>query len=151
MESSPVRIPPDAIWRLTDQLGHANAHLMGVTRDALQHLDISVGEFVALTILVEFPDGLTQTTWGRLQGVTRQRAHTVSKRLASLGLVNVQREGRSSTVTASLPGVALVQRERPALIEAAGANLGTLTAEDAAQLSALLAKLLADQPRGTSG
>jgi DNA-binding MarR family transcriptional regulator len=146
-----VTIPPDAAWRITDQIGHAYSVFLGLAAASLAHLDITVGEFVALTILTASPDGLTQTTWGELQGVTRQRAHTVTKRLANLGLVAVVREGRASTVTVTDAGWDLIQREQPRLAGQAAANLGSLTPTEAARLSTLLAKLLDGHPRGSDG
>ncbi|MFT5358855.1 MAG: DNA-binding MarR family transcriptional regulator [Polyangiales bacterium] len=144
-------IHPDLAWSLTDQIGHAYSVFLGVASEALQPLDTSVSEFIALAILTGFPEGLTQTDWGTFQGVTRQRAHTITKRLAGLGLVNVEKRGRASSVTPTRAGVALVAREQPALSKSAAANMGSLTSAEAKQLSRLMNKLLEGQPRGNFG
>lgn len=141
-------IHPDHAWLLTDQIGHAYSVFLGMASEALQPLETSVSEFIALTILTGFPDGLTQTDWGTFQGVTRQRAHTIAKRLAGLGLLSIEKRGRASSVTATSAGVALVSREQPKLSRAAAANMGSLTSAEAKQLSRLLDKLLDGQPRG---
>jgi DNA-binding MarR family transcriptional regulator len=139
-----MSIRPELAWRISDQIGHAYALSVGLAGRSLEHLEISVVEFVALVILTEFPAGLTQTRWGALQGVSRQRAHTVTKRLTGLGLVLVSRQGRASTVQASEEGSALVQKEQPALARTAAENMSGLTANEAERLSTLLAKLLSE-------
>jgi DNA-binding MarR family transcriptional regulator len=145
-----VPIHPDLAWLLTDQIGHAYSVFLELAEQATHPLETSVSEFIALAILTGFPDGLTQTDWGTFQGVTRQRAHTIAKRLAALGLVSIEKRGRASSVTATCAGVALVAREQPALSRAAAANMGSLTSTEAKELSRLLDKLLEGRPRGPS-
>ncbi|MFT6146587.1 MAG: DNA-binding MarR family transcriptional regulator [Myxococcota bacterium] len=144
-------IHPDLAWLLTDQIGHAHSVFLEMAGEALRPLDTSVSEFIALAILTGFPEGLTQTDWGTFQGVTRQRAHTIAKRLLDLGLVSIEKRGRASSVTVTPAGVALVTLEQPALSQAAAANMGSLTSTEAEQLSRLLDKLLDGQPRGDWG
>ncbi len=134
--------PPDLAWLLSDQIGHAYAIITNAAREQLADEEVTVAEFVALVVLTEFPDGLTQTAWGQCQGVTRQRAHTISNKLSAAGLIEIARLGRSSIVKPSRAGASLVRRLRPRLSTGLVRCLGNLSRQDAKELSRLLAKLL---------
>jgi DNA-binding MarR family transcriptional regulator len=134
-------IPPDLAWTLADQIGRAYSIVLATSQDALANEAHSVPELVALVILDGFPDGLTQTAWGEYQGVTRQRAHTVTNKLSDAGLVDVARQGRSSTVRLTRAGKAFVARIQPETSAALASALSPLTAREARELSRLLEKL----------
>lgn len=135
-------IPPDLAWSLSDQIGHVYSILLAASRDALVDAPLAVPEFVALVILQSFPEGLTQTAWGEHQGVTRQRAHKVTNILAAEGLIEVEKQGRSSTVTLAPAGQALLEQYAPQTSIALAQALGRLTTKDARELSRLLGKLV---------
>ncbi len=134
-------IPPDLAWQLSDQLGHAYSVVLSVARRELAGEPLSPAEVVALVILTGFPDGLTQTSWGEYQGVSRQRAHTIGNKLTNAGLTEVTRAGRASAVTLTRAGRALVVRVQPRTSAALAEALGGLTAAEARELSRLLSKL----------
>lgn len=136
-----MALPPDLAWTLADQLGHAYSIVLGASRDALADEPLSVAEMVGLVILHGFPEGLTQTAWGEYQGVSRQRAHTIANKLGTAGLLEVTREGRSSTVMLTRAGKALVARVQPHTSAALADALGNLSASEGRELSRLLAKL----------
>ena len=137
-------IPPDLAWSLSDQLGHVYSILLSASRNALADAPLAVPEFIALVILQSFPEGLTQTAWGEHQGVTRQRAHTVTNTLAAEGLIAVTKEGRASTVTLAPAGQALLERYAPQTSLALAEALGRLTTKEARELSRLLTKLIGE-------
>jgi DNA-binding MarR family transcriptional regulator len=136
------KIPPDLAWTVADQIGHAYSRVLAVSHAGLAHANITTAEFVALAILTMFPDGLSQTTWGQHQGVSRQRAHTIGRRLSTAKLVCLQRHGRSSTVTLSRRGQAIVDRLRPSLSADFACEMARLSTSEASELSRLLAKLV---------
>ena len=141
---SPVPIPPDLAWQLSDQLGHAYSIVLATTRRELADETLTLAELVALVILDGFPDGLTQTAWGEYQGVSRQRAHIIGNKLDGAGLLEITRDGRSSSVTLSRAGKALIARVQPRASAALAETLGGLSTAEARELSRLLGKLTAD-------
>ena len=141
-------IPPDLAWRLADQLGHATAYVAEDMPDLLEGSGLTPSAFVALVVLSAFPDGLTQSEWGRLQGVTRQRAHTVAKQVVGAGLVKLTKQGRTATATLTAAGTEAVNARQPRMAQAVSERLNPLTPAEAQRLSDLLAKLLQHEPRG---
>lgn|GEM_PF-1239209 len=136
-------VPPDVAWALVDHIGHAYSVFLHVAEGILVDADVSVPEFVALAILAEVGgDALTQTEWGRFQGVSRQRAHVVTKTLADAGLVTVQRKGRSSSIRLSKKGAQFVDTWKPTLSSAMAENMRGLSEHEARTLSRLLLKML---------
>ncbi len=135
-------IPPDLAWVLSDQIGHAYSLVLATVGEQVADQPFTVAEFVALAILDGFPEGLTQTAWGEYQGVTRQRAHTVSTKLAAAELITVTKKGRASTVVLSRAGRAMVRRLQPLVSERLAERMGKLTVTEGRQLSKLLTKML---------
>lgn len=136
------KIPPDLAWTLADQIGHAYSRVLAVSHAGLAQESITTAEFVALAVLTVFPDGLSQTAWGQHQGVSRQRAHTIAGKLSTAKLVCLRRHGRSSTITLSQRGQALVDRLRPRLSADLAREMARLSTSEASELSRLLAKLV---------
>lgn len=134
-------IPPDLAWIVSDHIGHAYAMFANATREQLSGEPVTGAQFIALVILGEFPEGLTQTKWGEYQGVTRQRAHTISGALASAQLINIKPSGRATEITLARAGKALVRRLRPRMSQQMAHCLGRLSTQEARELSRLLAKL----------
>lgn len=134
-------IPPDLAWQLSDQIGHAYSIVLAISQQELADEPLTVTELVALLVLHGFPDGLTQTAWGEYQGVSRQRAHIIGNKLTGDGLVDITREGRSSTVTLTRAGKALIARVQPRASKALASAMHGLTTAEARELSKLLAKL----------
>ena len=139
-----MAVRPELAWTVTDHVGHAHSLLLNVAAKVFVDEDVSVPEFVALAILSEVgQDGLSQTEWGRFQGVSRQRAHVVTKTLAASGLVLVRRHGRSSTIRLSKKGERFVAKWKPALSKALATQFAGLNAKEAQTLLRLLQKLVA--------
>ncbi len=134
-------IPPDLAWVLSDQIGHAYSVVLATVGEQVVDQPFTVAEFVALAVLDGFADGLTQTAWGEYQGVTRQRAHTVSTKLAAAELITITKEGRASTVVLTRAGRSMVRRLQPVVSAELARRMGRLTATEARQLSGLLAKM----------
>lgn len=129
-------------FELVDRLGHAHALLQARSEALVTGLDVSVSELVALFVLLSFPDGISQTDWGRLQGVSRQRAHTVTKRLLAAGLVHCEVQGRASTITLTATGDALATGQRERFAAVAFSDIASLSASEALALHRGLGKLI---------
>jgi len=136
------RWTPELAFELVDRVGHAYALLHARTRTLIADLDVSVSELVALFVLLATPEGLSQTDWGRLQGVSRQRAHTVTKQLLARGLVHREIQGRSSTITLTREGRELAGVQGDRLARVAFDELSELSESEALALHAGLGKII---------
>lgn len=138
-------LTPGEGWDLVDRLGAAYVLLAEVAGEAAAACGVTLAELVALAVLAgtDAKAGLSQTEWGRFQGVSRQRAHVVARGLAARGLCRVVPEGRASRVSLTPEGRRLTRRLR-AHVGAAVVDATTgLAPADARRLSALALALIA--------
>ena len=135
-------VSPEIAWVLSDQIGHAYARLLNATQSHFEGEEVRVPEFVAMVILTNFPEGITQTIWGTYQGVSRQRAHVIAKKLVARRLVEVERVGRSSRVRLTADGHALISQLQPAVSAHLASLLAPLSQQEAETLSSLLSRVL---------
>ncbi len=140
-------IPLDEAWELADLVGETYSRVLARAEGTLENEELSVGEFVALVVLCNFPEGLTQTDWGMHQGVSRQRAHTVARKLEALGLITVTRQGRASTIVLAPKGDELVRTLKPRSSRALVEEFGGLDREEVRELTRLLQKMLGHHER----
>lgn len=138
-------------WSLTDLVGASYVALSDVAAGAARPHDVTLVELVALAILAQHPDGLGQSRWGKLQGVSRQRAHTLTSELSRRGLVSRERHGRDSTVRFTHAGSDLVRRLRRDVGRQLASALRHMPASDAPVLARLLTLLLASVRRDDNG
>lgn len=135
-------LPDPLAGAIADHIGQLDALYLARVNDTLAGAPITAAEFVALIVLEAHPDGLTQTAWGQQQGVSRQRAHTVTKNLTGLGYLTLERQGRSSRVGLSESGRAFLEDTRPSVERTLGEAMHALSREEGEVLLALLTKLL---------
>ncbi len=88
-DSRDVLTPAEA-WHLTDLAGASCVALAHVASDGARPHGVTLAELVALAILDQHPDGLGQSAWGRLQEVSRQRAHVVARELEERHLIGAR-------------------------------------------------------------
>lgn len=130
-------------WRLTDLVGASYVALATIAGEAAAPYGVSLAELVAIAVLAQHPSGLGQSEWGRLQGVSRQRAHVVANELQARGLVTVRRRGRDSMVCLSRAGLRLTERMRREVGGQLAAAMAGMKPARARELGALLEELLA--------
>lgn len=135
-------VPAELAWLIADQLGRVYAQWLAVSEQELLHEEITSAELIALAVLESFPTGLSQTQWGQYQGVSRQRAHILSKRLLASRFIVLKKSGRISTITLSATGRTTLERIRPGISERLAVAMTGLSRKEAGQLSMLLAKLI---------
>ena len=136
------RITPALAWSLADQLGHAYALVLALAQEKVADEPLTVTELVALVVLLSFPDGLSQTAWGKYQGVSRQRAHKISGKLEAGKLISLKRHGRSSTAKLTPAGRRIIKRIEPRLSKAYAKQFEGLSPREANELARLLSKML---------
>lgn len=129
---------PALAWKLADQIGQLNSQFLAVAEDELAGSSITPGELIALSILESFPEGLTQTAWGGYQGVSRQRAHVLTKRLVVARLIKVAKDGRRASIQLTRAGRSTIEACRPSMSRRLASEMAPLGAEDAKELSRLL-------------
>lgn len=128
------RLSGPQAWELADLVGASYVAIAEIAGEAAGTHGVNLSELIGLAILAQYPEGLTQTEWGRLQGVSRQRAHVVTRDLARRRLVVSHRRGRSSQVRLSARGARLTDEMR----ESVGAELSAAMADvDLAMLQEL--------------
>jgi len=132
----------DTAFELVDRLGHAYALLEEAASEIAGEVGVTSAELVALVVLVSIDAPLSQSDWGRLQGVTRQRAHVVANALVEKGLVERARSGREARVSLTAAGRGQARRLRASIGRAASRRLGALGADQVSQLHALLGTLV---------
>lgn len=130
-------------WHLTDLVGASYVALAAIAGDAAAPYAVTLAELVAIAVLAQHPGGIGQTEWGRLQGVSRQRAHVVARTLEARGLVSVRRHGRDSTVSLSRSGRRLTERMRPDVGGKLASAMAQMRPARARELAVLLEELLA--------
>jgi DNA-binding MarR family transcriptional regulator len=133
---------PDMAFELVDRLGHAYALLAEATAEIAEEQGVTSAEVIALIVLASMDAPLSQSDWGRLQGVTRQRAHVVANSLVEKGLVDRARTGREARVTLTAAGRREARSLRASIGRVASRRLGSLRANQASQLHALLGTLV---------
>jgi len=132
----------DTAFELVDRLGHAYALFDEATYDLASAVGLSSAELVAMVVLASMGSALSQSEWGRLQGVTRQRAHVVANALVQKGLVARTRVGRESQIALTVEGKRESRRLRANMGRAAQRRLGAMPTKQATQLHALLGALV---------
>ena len=133
----------DTAFELVDRLGHAYALLDEASVELADEFGITSAELVALVVLASVDSTLSQSDWGRLQGVTRQRAHVVASSLVGKALVARTRAGRESRVTLTTAGRRASRRLRLSIGRAVQQRLSAMPAQRATQLHVLLGELVA--------
>lgn len=135
------RIPGPLAWTLADQVGLLSVVLTEASAKALAKHRVTGGELVALAILVGYADGLSQSDLARHMGVSRQRAHIITRKLVRRGFLSSKRGGREAMVKLADKGRAFVKAERPGVERALAEVLQPLTAKEAQTLSQLLSRV----------
>lgn len=128
-------------WEIADRVGRSHALFTAVLEEVVAPEELTVGQAIAIIVLAGSPEGLTQSEWARLQGVSRQYAHSVARRLQGRQLVTRERVGRTSKVRVTARARHLIRRLRPrteARLATAVAGLRPLERRD---LHRLLGKL----------
>jgi len=145
--AEPPVSPADA-WHLADLVGACYVEVAAIAGEAARPHGLTLGELVALAILAQQPDGVSQSTWARLQGVTRQRAHVVTRSMEARGLVRGEGRGRDSLVRFTAKGRRTTESLREsvgAVLADAMAGLSPARLQDTAELlTGLLGSLRAD-------
>ena len=129
-------------WEIADRTGHAHALFGGLLEILVTPMGLSRGEAIAMAVLLEFPAGLSQSEWARLQGVSRQHAHALSRKLGRAGLVVGRRRGREVHVRASAVGRRRVVAARPASEAALTRGIAGLSAREVKDLHRQFGKLV---------
>ena len=138
---SPAFTPGDA-FQLADRLGHAAALLQSAADELVEDEEVSSAELVAMFVLLAFDGGISQTEWGRLQGVSRQRAHVVTRTLLAHGYIDCRKDGRASVVTLNASGHRVASRLQAKTGHAMHSRLQPIAPDRAHRLNALLGELI---------
>ncbi len=147
MTSAHRTVAPANAWRLADSIGQAHALFSNAVGEAVRDSGLTVKEAIALWIVDQHEGELTQTEWGRLQGVTRQRAHVIAKRLEQKGLVKVERQGRDSQVHTLPMGRKLVELNKEVVGDVLADVLDGMPRGDVRRLQGLLTQVIAQLSR----
>lgn len=129
-------------WDLADIVGKSYAVISHLSDKIAAEAGVTTSQVVALAVLKAFPDGLTQTQWGKYQGVSRQRASVVAKALAAQGAIESNPRGRSTMVTLTPKGARWVQQHKKIFGSAMKKKLGNFSKQDGEHLATLLDKLI---------
>ena len=140
MNSDQIR--PETAWEVADLLGYAYVIVSDVMEELLRPTGLTLKEFVALWIASVYEGNLTQTEWGRLQGVTRQRAHVIAGNLKRKSLISMEAKGRETRVTVTPAGRKLIQNHRRKISESLANSLGKMTQSEAVKLTTLLKQVI---------
>ncbi|MFT6437964.1 MAG: DNA-binding MarR family transcriptional regulator [Candidatus Azotimanducaceae bacterium] len=130
-------------WELTDTIGHLHTLLGAVIERQVKPLGLTRAQAIALGILAERPQGISQAEWARLQGVTRQHAHAIAHRLEHEGWIIAKRLGRERVVALSKTGFQKVEALRPEMELSLQAVFDGLSPDENHVLLGLLSKLTA--------
>lgn len=139
MVDSAKRLDSARALALVDALGRVHGKLAAVVVDATAASAVTPAEAVALRAVTNAPEGLSQSSWGRDLGVSRQRAHALAAGLAARGLIVVEPAGRASRIRVTPAGSAAVAAQGAQVGGAVSARLGAFGDGDA--LIALLGRL----------
>lgn len=134
--------PGALAWSITDRVGHAHALLGGIVEERVAPLGLSRAQALALAVLGEFPGGLSQAAWARFQGVSRQHAHVLARRLEASNWIEGCRVGRERHVRLSSSGRRRMASLRPRMEAQLQLALSSLTAGERRQLHGLLGRLI---------
>jgi DNA-binding MarR family transcriptional regulator len=129
-------------WSITDRVGYAHALLGEIVEERVAPLGLSRAQAIALAVLGEFPGGLSQAAWARLQGVSRQHAHTLAKRLESEGWIEGMRVGRERHLHLSGRGRRRMASFRPGMEARLARALDSMSAAERRELHRLLGRLV---------
>ncbi|TNF26211.1 MAG: hypothetical protein EP329_21620, partial [Deltaproteobacteria bacterium] len=66
---------------LVDLVARLHGRLSGLASEATATSAVSPAEGAALRVVAAAPEGLSQSSWGRRLGVSRQRAHALAEGL----------------------------------------------------------------------
>ncbi|MGE0601640.1 MAG: MarR family winged helix-turn-helix transcriptional regulator [Dehalococcoidia bacterium] len=138
-----TQLTPVRAWDLADRVGHAYALLADAMSERLVPHAVPAAEVIAMTILHATPGPVSQTEWGRLQGVSRQRAHVVANTLGDRGWVAQERRGRDQLVQLTPEGRHVVEMLREELGAMYAVDMEPLGPGNAAALYDLLGRLIA--------
>lgn len=125
---------------LVDLVGRVQGQLAAVVAEATVASAVTAAEGVALRAIAAAPEGLSQSSWARSLGVSRQRAHVLAAALAARGLLAVEPAGRSSRVRLTPAGNAAIAAQTSQLGEAVSTRLAAYPDGDA--LMGLLGRLV---------
>lgn len=139
MVDSAKRLDTVRAVALVDALGRVQGKLAALVTDATASGALTPAEAVALRAVTTAPEGLSQSSWGRDLGVSRQRAHALAAGLAARGLLVVEPAGRASRVRVTPAGSAAVAAQVAQVGDAVSARLAGFAEADA--LLALLGRL----------
>ena len=129
-------------WELTDQVGHVHSLLGATIEDQVAPYGLTRAQAHALGVLTEFPLGISQAEWARMQGVSRQHAHAIARRLQNSDWIEGATVGRERIVALSESGIQKIEDLRPKLEESLEFDFSSLTKVERKELSRLLGKLI---------
>ncbi|MAE94233.1 MAG: hypothetical protein CL910_06190 [Deltaproteobacteria bacterium] len=138
-------------YEITDRIGYAHVLLSDAVDQVLGPRGISRSSGIALAVLDAFPEGLSQAEWARLQGVTRQRAHTLTKQLGGEDLIRLEPRGREVLVALSPVGRRLVRSLAPRTRARLATATARLSRREKRELHALLGKLIGSLEEDLAG
>jgi DNA-binding MarR family transcriptional regulator len=149
-DSAAGLVPPADAWHLADLVGACYVEVAAIAGDAARPHGLTLGELVALAILAQQPDGVSQSAWARLQGVTRQRAHVVTRSMEAKGLVRGERRGRESVVRFTAEGRRTTERLRESIGTVLADTMAGLTPAQLQDTAELLTGLLGSLRAGNT-
>ena len=129
-------------FELFDRLGHAYALMQEEADSLAARYGVSGAQLVALLVLLAQPNAISQTELARLTGVSRQRAHVVTRSLELAHYVQSDPRGRVVDVSLTKSGRHIARQLRNATARRAIRRLRGLSGADAAQLHRGLGQLL---------
>lgn len=129
-------------WSITDRVGYAHALFGEIVEEGVAPLGLSRAQAVGLAVLWEFRGGLSQAAWARLQGVSRQHAHSLARRLEAEGWIEGVPVGRERHMRLSRSGRRRMASFRPNMEARLEEALGGITSEERRELHRLLGRLI---------
>jgi len=129
-------------WTLADTIGHVFALLGSVIEEQVLAYKLTRAQALALGVLADMDDGISQAEWARLQGVTRQHVHAIARRLQEEGWIVAKRAGRERIVSLPKSRQRKIAALRPEMDTQLQTAFGGLTQKDQRVLNTLLAKLV---------
>ena len=138
-------------WLIADRVGYAHALFGEIIEERVRPLGLSRAQAIALAVLGEFPGGLSQAAWARLQGVSRQHAHTLAKRLETEGWIKGTPAGRERHLHLSKSGRRRMATFRPKMEAQLGKALRRMAPGERRELHRLLGRLIETLEPDTAG
>jgi DNA-binding MarR family transcriptional regulator len=130
-------------WDLADIVGRSYALISELSDKVATEEGVTTARVIALAVLNAFPEGISQTEWGKHQGVSRQRASVIAQELEMDGDIKTTPQGRSTIVSLTTQGTGCVRRYKQVFGSALGTKLNGFSKHDGKQLTSLLGKLIA--------